>query len=74
VHNRLLASPSRLTGQKTGSVSRGQRLESPLRRAPAPGRRQDAKGQRICSEYDKALRLTAPVNENNATYRFAYDA
>ncbi|UVL81286.1 RHS domain-containing protein [Pseudomonas putida] len=35
---------------------------------------QDAKGQRIRYEYDKAIRLTALVNENNATYSFAYDA
>jgi YD repeat-containing protein len=39
-----------------------------------PSSRQDAKGQRIRYEYDKAIRLTALVNENNATYRFAYDA
>ncbi|MET3052349.1 RHS repeat-associated core domain-containing protein [Pseudomonas alkylphenolica] len=39
-----------------------------------PSSRQDAKGQRIAYEYDKALRLTALVNENNATYSFAYDA
>jgi YD repeat-containing protein len=38
-----------------------------------PASRQDAKGQRISYEYDKALRLTALVNENNAAYRFAYD-
>jgi YD repeat-containing protein len=36
--------------------------------------RQDAKGQRIRYEYDKAIRLTALVNENNAAYQFAYDA
>nr|WP_310738184.1 RHS domain-containing protein [Pseudomonas sp. BP01] len=35
--------------------------------------RQDAKGQRVRYEYDKAIRLTALVNENNATYSFAYD-
>ncbi|QCY13047.1 RHS repeat-associated core domain-containing protein [Pseudomonas sp. MPC6] len=39
-----------------------------------PASRQDAKGQRISYEYDKAIRLTALVNENNAAYRFAYDA
>ncbi|MEE4780836.1 RHS repeat-associated core domain-containing protein [Pseudomonas alliivorans] len=39
-----------------------------------PTRRQDAKGQSIAYEYDKAIRLTALVNENNASYRFAYDA
>ncbi|HDS1748810.1 TPA: RHS repeat protein, partial [Pseudomonas putida] len=39
-----------------------------------PSSRQDAKGQRIRYEYDKAIRLTALVNENNATYSFAYDA
>ncbi|WP_241151391.1 YD repeat-containing protein, partial [Pseudomonas viridiflava] len=32
------------------------------------------KGQSIAYEYDKAIRLTALVNENNASYRFAYDA
>uniref|UniRef100_UPI0021D9D696 DUF6531 domain-containing protein n=1 Tax=Pseudomonas sp. RIT-PI-S TaxID=3035295 RepID=UPI0021D9D696 len=39
-----------------------------------PASRQDAKGQRIRYEYDKALRLTALVNENNAAYQFGYDA
>ena len=39
-----------------------------------PSSRQDAKGQRIRYEYDKAIRLTALVNENNATYTFEYDA
>ncbi|MBD8708745.1 RHS domain-containing protein [Pseudomonas sp. CFBP 13711] len=39
-----------------------------------PSSRQDAKGQRIRYEYDKAIRLTALVNENNAAYEFAYDA
>jgi RHS repeat-associated protein len=39
-----------------------------------PSSRQDAKGQQIRYEYDKAIRLTALVNENNATYSFAYDA
>ncbi|MEX6664250.1 RHS repeat-associated core domain-containing protein [Pseudomonas sp. W2-17] len=39
-----------------------------------PASRQDAKGQRISYEYDKAIRLTALVNENNASYEFAYDA
>ncbi|WDY60294.1 RHS repeat-associated core domain-containing protein [Pseudomonas sp. PSKL.D1] len=39
-----------------------------------PSSRQDAKGQRVRYEYDKAIRLTALVNENNAAYRFAYDA
>ena len=34
----------------------------------------DGKGQRVRYEYDKAIRLTALVNENNATYSFAYDA
>jgi len=34
----------------------------------------DAKGQRIRYEYDKAIRLIALVNENNAAYQFAYDA
>ncbi|WP_372340368.1 hypothetical protein, partial [Pseudomonas putida] len=33
-----------------------------------PSSRQDAKGQRVRYEYDKAIRLTALVNENNATY------
>ncbi len=39
-----------------------------------PSSRQDAKGQRIRYDYDKAIRLTALVNENNAAYEFAYDA
>ncbi|MGE7989475.1 RHS repeat-associated core domain-containing protein [Pseudomonas sp. NPDC089554] len=39
-----------------------------------PSSRQDAKGQWVRYEYDKALRLTALVNENSAAYRFAYDA
>jgi YD repeat-containing protein len=39
-----------------------------------PASRQDAKGQRIRYDYDKAIRLTALVNENNAAYEFAYDA
>ncbi|PVZ40656.1 RHS repeat-associated protein [Pseudomonas sp. CC120222-01a] len=39
-----------------------------------PSSREDAKGQRVRYEYDKAVRLTALVNENNATYSFAYDA
>ncbi|WP_054905676.1 DUF6531 domain-containing protein [Pseudomonas sp. NBRC 111144] len=39
-----------------------------------PSSRQDAKGEWIRYEYDKALRLTALVNENGAAYRFAYDA
>jgi RHS repeat-associated protein len=39
-----------------------------------PSSRQDAKGQRIRYEYDKGIRLTALVNENNAAYEFAYDA
>ncbi|KRA97220.1 hypothetical protein ASD91_27840 [Pseudomonas sp. Root68] len=39
-----------------------------------PSSRQDAKGQRIRYEYDPAIRLTALINENNATYQFAYDA
>ncbi|MGF6393561.1 RHS repeat-associated core domain-containing protein [Pseudomonas plecoglossicida] len=39
-----------------------------------PSSRQDAKGQWIRYEYDTALRLTALVNENSATYSFAYDA
>ncbi|MFJ4065893.1 RHS repeat-associated core domain-containing protein [Pseudomonas sp. NPDC089996] len=38
-----------------------------------PSGRQDAKGQWVRYEYDKALRLTALVNENNAAYRFSYD-
>ncbi|HGY9622564.1 TPA: type IV secretion protein Rhs, partial [Pseudomonas putida] len=38
-----------------------------------PSSRQDAKGQRVRYEYDKAIRLTALVNENSATYSFAYD-
>ncbi len=39
-----------------------------------PSSRQDAKGQRVRYEYDKAIRLTALVNENKATCNFAYDA
>ena len=39
-----------------------------------PSSREDAKGQRIRYAYDKAFRLTALVNENNATYDFRYDA
>jgi len=39
-----------------------------------PSSRQDAKGEWVRYEYDKALRLTALVNENGAAYRFAYDA
>ncbi|MBA1188051.1 type IV secretion protein Rhs [Pseudomonas entomophila] len=39
-----------------------------------PSARQDANGEWVRYEYDKALRLTALVNENNASYRFAYDA
>ena len=38
-----------------------------------PGRRQDAKGQRVRYEYDKTIRLTTLINENNASYSFAYD-
>jgi RHS repeat-associated protein len=40
----------------------------------SPSSRQDANGQRIRYEYDKSIRLTALVNENNAAYQFAYDA
>jgi len=39
-----------------------------------PSSRQDAKGQQVRYEYDKAVRLTALVNENSMPYRFAYDA
>lgn len=39
-----------------------------------PSSRQDAKGQRVRYEYDKAIRLTALANENNATYSFTYDS
>ncbi|BBH46041.1 hypothetical protein KU43P_25180 [Pseudomonas sp. KU43P] len=39
-----------------------------------PSSRQGAKGQWIRYEYDKALRLTALVNENSVSYRFTYDA
>ncbi|WAC00434.1 DUF6531 domain-containing protein [Pseudomonas putida] len=39
-----------------------------------PSSRQDAKGQQVRYEYDKAIRLTALVNENSMPYRFAYDA
>ncbi|SFH97960.1 YD repeat-containing protein, partial [Pseudomonas syringae] len=38
-----------------------------------PKWRQDAKGQTITYEYDKAIRLVALTNENDATYNFAYD-
>ncbi|KWS62042.1 sugar-binding protein [Pseudomonas amygdali pv. morsprunorum] len=38
-----------------------------------PKWRQDAKGQTITYEYDKAIRLIALTNENDATYNFAYD-
>ncbi|RMV20423.1 Sugar-binding protein, partial [Pseudomonas savastanoi] len=38
-----------------------------------PKWRQDAKGQTITYEYDKAIRLVALINENDPTYRFAYD-
>jgi YD repeat-containing protein len=31
----------------------------------------DGKGQRIRYKYDKAIRLTALVNENKSTYSFA---
>ena len=51
-----------------GQVTRLQRTARGL-----PSSRQDAKGQQIRYEYDKAIRLTALVNENNATYSFAYD-
>ncbi|UBM24390.1 RHS domain-containing protein [Pseudomonas sp. p1(2021b)] len=52
-----------------GQTTRLQRTSRGL-----PSSRQDAKGQRIHYEYDKAIRLTALVNENNATYSFVYDA
>ncbi len=52
-----------------GQIIRLQRNERGL-----PSSRQDAKGQRVRYEYDKAIRLTALINENNATYGFAYDA
>ncbi|WP_422418950.1 RHS repeat-associated core domain-containing protein [Pseudomonas sp. GZD-222] len=52
-----------------GQITRLQRTARGL-----PSSRQDAKGQQIRYEYDKAIRLTALVNENNATYSFAYDA
>ncbi|HBM63959.1 MAG TPA: sugar-binding protein [Pseudomonas sp.] len=39
-----------------------------------PSSRQDAKGQRVRYEYDKAQRLIALFNENNATYSFTYDS
>ncbi|WP_313713603.1 RHS repeat-associated core domain-containing protein [Pseudomonas sp.] len=58
----------------THTDGKGQttRLQRTLRGLPS--NRQDAKGAWIHYEYDKALRLTALVNENNAAYRFAYDA
>ncbi|MFJ4054302.1 RHS repeat-associated core domain-containing protein [Pseudomonas sp. NPDC089743] len=52
-----------------GQITRLQRTSRGL-----PSSRQDAKGQFIRYEYDKAIRLTALVNENSAAYRFAYDA
>ncbi len=52
-----------------GQTTRLQRTSRGL-----PSSRQDAKGQWVRYEYDKALRLTALVNENSAAYRFAYDA
>jgi len=52
-----------------GQTTRLQRTSRGL-----PSRRQDAKGEWIRYEYDKALRLAALVNENSAVYRFAYDA
>ncbi|KRP62127.1 hypothetical protein TU82_23385 [Pseudomonas orientalis] len=39
-----------------------------------PTQRRNAEGQRTQYEYDKAQRLVALVNENNATYRFDYDS
>ncbi|KPW33203.1 Rhs family protein, partial [Pseudomonas syringae pv. apii] len=38
-----------------------------------PVRRQDPKGLMVAYQYDKALRLVALTNENDATYTFAYD-
>ncbi|MCI3943271.1 type IV secretion protein Rhs [Pseudomonas syringae] len=38
-----------------------------------PTRRQDPKGLMVAYQYDKAMRLTALTNENDATYTFAYD-
>ncbi|MBI6788695.1 PAAR/RHS domain-containing protein, partial [Pseudomonas syringae] len=38
-----------------------------------PIRRQDPKGLIVGYQYDKALRLAALINENDATYTFAYD-
>ncbi|KHL71236.1 hypothetical protein PpSQ1_27300, partial [Pseudomonas putida] len=52
-----------------GQTTRLQRTSRGL-----PSSRQDAKGEWIRYEYDKALRLTALVNENSSAYRFAYDA
>ncbi|EPJ8758876.1 DUF6531 domain-containing protein, partial [Pseudomonas putida] len=52
-----------------GQTTRLQRTSRGL-----PSSRQDAKGEWIRYEYDKALRLTALVNENSAAYCFAYDA
>jgi len=39
-----------------------------------PTRRQDASGHTVSYAYDKVQRLIGLSNENNATYRFAYDA
>ncbi|BBH44889.1 hypothetical protein KU43P_13660 [Pseudomonas sp. KU43P] len=52
-----------------GQITRLQRTSRGL-----PSYRQDAEGAFVRYEYDKALRLTALVNENHASYRFAYDA
>ncbi|MBX6438855.1 DUF6531 domain-containing protein, partial [Pseudomonas syringae group genomosp. 3] len=38
-----------------------------------PTRREDAKGKAVAYQYDKAIRLIALTNENDATYNFAYD-
>ncbi|MCX2890615.1 DUF6531 domain-containing protein [Pseudomonas sp. DCB_BI] len=39
-----------------------------------PKRRKDARGQQVHYQYDDAQRLIRLVNENQAAYRFSYDA
>ena len=39
-----------------------------------PTQHRNAEGQHTHYEYDKAQRLVALINENNATYRFSYDS
>ncbi|WP_192558752.1 RHS repeat-associated core domain-containing protein [Pseudomonas allokribbensis] len=39
-----------------------------------PSKRKDARGQQVHYQYDKTQRLVALINENQAAYRFSYDA